>query len=141
MEKSISILKTSFEINNIELILNYEFNENITTYYTELQQVILIILKNAEDVLIEKNIKNKKIYINILKNDDFVLIKIEDNAGGIDPNIINKIFDPYFSTKKSKEGTGIGLYMSKIIIDEHCFGNLRVDNGKFGAIFTIKLPI
>lgn len=141
IEKSINILKTSFEVNNIELILNYEFNENIITYYTELQQVILIILKNAEDVLIEKDIKNKKIYINILKKDDFVLIKIEDNAGGIEESIINKVFDPYFSTKKSKEGTGIGLYMSKIIIDEHCFGNLKVENGLFGAIFTIKLPI
>ena len=117
------------------------FNENIITYPTEIQQVILIILKNAEDVLIEKNIENKKIFIETSKNEHLVKIKIEDNAGGISSKIIDKIFDPYFSTKKEKEGTGIGLYMSKIIIHEHCNGTLKVKNGKFGASFEIKLPI
>ena len=124
-----------------QLIKNYEFNENITTYTTEIQQVILILLKNAEDALVENEIINKKIEIKTYKENDFAIIEIEDNAKGIAADIIYKIFDPYFSTKKSKEGTGIGLYMSKIIIDEHCLGNLSVKNSTKGATFEIKLPI
>ena len=71
----------------------------------------------------EKNIENKLIKINTFKENNFAIIQIEDNGGGITGDIMNKIFDPYFSTKKSKEGTGIGLYMSKIIIDEREIGS------------------
>ncbi|MDD2291418.1 MAG: transporter substrate-binding domain-containing protein [Aliarcobacter sp.] len=141
IEKSINIIKTSFESKNINLITNYNFNSEIFSYANEIQQVILIILKNAEDILMEKNIENKLIKINTFKENNFAIIQIEDNGGGIAMEIINKIFDPYFSTKKSKEGTGIGLYMSKIIIDEHCLGNLSAKNSTKGAIFEIKLPI
>jgi signal transduction histidine kinase len=141
IEKAINIIKTSFESKNINLITNYSFNDTLFTYASEIQQVILIILKNAEDILMEKNIENKLIKINTFKENNFAIIQIEDNAGGIAMEIINKIFDPYFSTKKSKEGTGIGLYMSKIIIDEHCLGNLSVKNSTKGATFEIKLPI
>ena len=141
IEKSINIIKTSFESKNINLITNYNFNSEIFSYANEIQQVILIILKNAEDILMEKNIENKLIEINTFKENDFAIIQIEDNGGGIAMEIINKIFDPYFSTKKSKEGTGLGLYMSKIIIDEHCLGNLSAKNSANGATFEIKLPI
>ncbi|MDZ7819678.1 MAG: transporter substrate-binding domain-containing protein [Aliarcobacter sp.] len=140
IQKAISIIKTSFESKEIELITNYKYKSTITTYPTEIQQVILVILKNAEEALIENNSSNKKIEINTYEENDFIIIKIEDNAGGIPSDIIYKIFDPYFSTKKSKEGTGIGLYMSKIIINEHCKGKITVLNGKNGAIFQIKLP-
>jgi len=141
IEKSVNIIKTSFVSKNIELKINNNFNEKIITYTTELQQVILIILKNAEDAFIERRIKNKKIRIKTYKEADSIIIQIKDNAGGISLDIIDKVFDPYFSTKKEKEGTGIGLYMSKIIIDDHCKGNLSVINSENGALFTIKLPL
>ncbi|MEZ4693561.1 MAG: transporter substrate-binding domain-containing protein [Aliarcobacter sp.] len=141
IDKTINIIKIQFETEEIKVEKNYKFNEKILSYSTELQQVILILLKNAEDALVEKEIKNKRIKISTHKENDFVIIEVEDNAKGIPNNIIDKIFDPYFSTKKEKEGTGIGLYMSKIIIDEHCNGNLSVKNSKFGAIFKIKLPL
>ena len=141
IEKSIDIIKTSFESKSINLTTRYRFNSAIFSYTSEIQQVVLIVLKNAEDILMEKNIENKLIKINTFKKEDFAIIQIKDNAGGISTDIINKIFDPYFSTKKSKDGTGIGLYMSKIIIDEHCSGNLSVKNSKKGAIFQIKLPL
>ena len=141
IEKAINIIKTSFDSKEIQLIKNYEFNENITTYTTEIQQVILILLKNAEDALVENEIINKKIEIKTYKENDFVIIDIEDNAKGISADIIYKIFDPYFSTKKAKEGTGIGLYMSKIIIKDHCKGEITVTNSQDGANFKIKLPL
>ena len=70
-----------------------------------------------------------------------VCITIEDNAGGIPKDIIEKIFDPYFSTKKAKDGTGLGLYISKTIIEDHCKGDLKVQNSNIGAKFTISLPL
>ena len=141
IEKTINIIKIQFETKEIKIEKDYKFNEKIFSYSTELQQVILILLKNSEDALIEKEIENKNIKISTYKENNFVIIEVEDNAKGIPNEIIEKIFDPYFSTKKEKEGTGIGLYMSKIIIDEHCNGNLSVKNSKFGAIFKIKLPL
>lgn len=141
IQKSINIIKTSLISKNIELEIKYQYDEKITTYINEVQQVILIILKNAEDAFEERDIKNKKIFIKTSKIDNFAVIEINDNAGGISLGIIDKVFDPYFSTKKEKEGTGIGLYMSKIIIDEHCLGNLSVRNSENGALFTIKLPL
>lgn len=141
IEKAINIIKSSFISTNINLEINYMYKEKILTYINEVQQVILVILKNAEDVLEERNIKYKKIYISTFKEENFAIITIEDNAGGIIVEIIDKIFDPYFSTKKEKEGTGIGLYMSKIIVNEHCKGDLSVKNSTKGALFTIKLPL
>lgn len=141
IEKAINIIRTSFESNGINLITDYKFNKKITTFSNEIQQVLLIILKNSEDALIENNISDKKIYIFTYEEKNCVVIKIEDNAGGISTEIIDKIFNPYFSTKKAKEGTGIGLYMSKIIINDHCKGKINVENSKNGAIFKIKLPL
>ncbi len=142
IDKSLYIIKTSLEANTIVLTKDIKKDIKIYSYPSELQQVILNILKNAEDALIEKNILNKKIHIETsLNNDSIATIKISDNAGGIDKNIIEKVFDPYFSTKNQKNGTGLGLYMSKIIVNEHCNGNLKVLNEKDGATFIIEIPI
>jgi two-component system, NarL family, sensor histidine kinase EvgS len=141
INKSLNIIKTSFESNNIELETNYQFNEYIYVYSTEIQQVILNILKNAEDVLTDKDSFNRKIKIKTYEKDNFATIEIIDNGGGISNEIINNIFDPYFSTKKAKEGSGLGLYMSKTIINEHCQGYLTAQNSELGATFKIKLPI
>ncbi|MEA3554720.1 MAG: ABC transporter substrate-binding protein [Campylobacterota bacterium] len=109
------------------------------TYENELLQVILIILNNALDNFEIQNITNKNIKIFIDNNKDFLKIDIIDNGGGIKPEDIDKIFDPYFTTKFKKEGTGLGLYMAKMLLDESMNGELQVYSNNTGATFTIKL--
>jgi PAS domain S-box-containing protein len=132
----LSIIESTLYSNNISLrIEEKEPLESLYTYNNEIKQVILNLIKNAEDALIEKKIDNPEIIIEI----DGRTLTVRDNAGGIPKEILPKIFDPYFSTKLEKDGTGLGLYMSKIIIEEHCEGRLTVENGTEGAIFRIIL--
>jgi signal transduction histidine kinase len=138
------LIDAQCKTNNITIIKNIT-NTNFCSYQNELIQVILNILKNSIDELIKKEDLDKYIFIDVYNKDKDIIIEIKDNAGGIDPSIINLIFNPYFSTKKEK-GTGIGLYMSKQII-ENLNGKIEVDNSIYfynntnytGAIFTITL--
>ena len=86
-----------------------------------------------------KEIKDKLIKIETLHENSKFIIRISDNAGGIPENIIDKIFEPYYSTKLEKEGTGLGLYMSKTIIEDHCHGRIYAQNDNGGAVFIIEL--
>jgi signal transduction histidine kinase len=134
---TLSIVSMSLSNANIKILTNLNSDTPIQTYTNELKQVVLNIIKNAQDALIEKDIQNPYIKIDV----DNTTIKISDNAGGIPENIIDKIFNPYFSTKTKKDGTGLGLYMSKTIIEEHCGGKIGVENDKNGAVFTIEFYI
>jgi PAS domain S-box-containing protein len=129
------IIEGSLEKNRITLDLKIESADSFETYENELKQVVLNLLKNAEDALIEHEIEKPKIEIYI-NNNEFTIC---DNAGGIPKDIIEKIFDPYFSTKTKKDGTGLGLYMSKMIIEDHCNGQMNVSNEESGAKFQIIL--
>lgn len=141
VEKSFKIIAPTLEAKRITFDNSIEDNIFVNTYVSEIKQVLLNIMKNAEDVLVDKQIKNPTIWIRGTENNGFAELIIEDNAGGISSNVINKVFEPYFTTKKSKDGTGLGLYMSKIIIEEHCKGKLSVENGEYGAKFTITIPL
>ncbi|MDH4944348.1 CHASE domain-containing protein [Sulfurimonas sp. C5] len=136
---TMQIIGSSLESKNIDLIYETEDEVYVHTYVNEIKQVLLNILKNAEDALMEKKGKNLKIWISWELKDNVVKLYIEDNAGGIPNHIIKNIFEPYFSTK-GDEGTGLGLYMSKTIVEEHCQGKLSVKNTLTGARFTISLP-
>lgn len=100
---------------------------------SEFQQVLLNIISNAKDALIENNIPHGKISIKLQNKK----ITIKDNAGGIKDEVIDRIFEPYFTTKPQGQGTGLGLYMSKIIIEKKMDGVLSVKNNNEGAEFTI----
>jgi len=135
LNKSLNLVESSFHANKITISKSEQVVEQFLSYENELVQVVLNLLKNAEDALREGKIKDPKITLVI----EGKRISIEDNGGGIPPDILEKIFQPYFSTKLEKEGTGLGLYMSQIIVQEHCKGRLKVKNSNEGAVFTIDL--
>lgn len=131
--------------NNIHLIQDIH-NLHLCSYENELLQVLLNIIKNALDEF--KGLEGEKyIFINVFQQNDDIIIKIKDNAGGIDEKIINHIFESYFTTKENMGGSGVGLYMSKQIIENHLQGSISVENSSYsyeqrnqrGAKFTIAL--
>ncbi|MEA2049637.1 MAG: HAMP domain-containing sensor histidine kinase [Campylobacterota bacterium] len=137
---TLNVVGKSLQNNNIEVIKEFKNHKKIKTYSRELMQVFINIIKNAKEALVENDIKDKKIYITIKDTKNLVEINISDNAGGIKPDIINKVFNPYFSTKSEKNGTGLGLYISKTIIEKHLNGTITVKNIKDRTCFKIKLP-
>ena len=137
IEKSLKIINSSLASDNIKVIKQYNSKEEMQFYENEMMQVILNILKNTHDNFKEKKIKNP--YIKITTENK--TITICDNGGGISEDIMDKIFDPYFSTKDDKNGTGLGLYMSKTIIEEHHNGKLSAENTDDGVCFTVELGI
>jgi signal transduction histidine kinase len=107
----------------------------------EMIQVLMNLIKNAHDALVEQKIANGRISIGVEEIDHHIHIFVEDNAGGIDPYLIAKIFDIYFTTKDPEKGSGLGLHMSKYIIEESFGGTISVQNVHGGARFSIIIPI
>ncbi len=110
------------------------------TYRNEVLQVLIALVKNSLDAFIENDIEDGAMTITLDEEDIYGVITIHDNAGGIAPDVIKRLFTPYFTTKNKNIGTGLGLYMSKMIIEEHCHGELGVSSMGDETIFTIKLP-
>jgi len=135
ISKALELMEGRIKQNRVEVFLDVKNEKIINGYRSEFSQVILNIINNAIDVLKERDIKNRKVWIRV----DGDVIEIEDNGGGVDESIKHKIFEPYFTTKFQSQGTGIGLYMSKIIITQRFKGELFVKNSKNGAVFIIKL--
>jgi len=140
LDDALGIVGKSLENNNIALELEIDESIELVTYSRELMQVFINIIKNAKDVLTEQDIQDKRISITFLKADFSAKILLCDNGGGINSDIIKKVFNPYFTTKEAKNGTGLGLYMSKTIIEKHLNGTIDVANRDGGACFEIELP-
>jgi len=140
ISKALGIIQTSIENKNIEVRCEFLANETICTHPNELMQVVLNLIKNAEDILLENEVKTPWIHIATQKADTMLYITVSDNGGGIPPAVLPRIFEPYFSTKSKKDGTGLGLYMSHKIVEEHCGGKLYASNTEVGALFVIELP-
>ncbi|MDD2698857.1 MAG: HAMP domain-containing sensor histidine kinase [Arcobacteraceae bacterium] len=147
--KSKSIIEAVYKNNDIDLnIKEAKFRSPSFGFSSELAQVFLNILNNAKDALIEHKEKERRVYVDFIDEPLYNTIKIIDNAGGIPEHILNKIFDPYFTTKHKSQGTGIGLYMSKDIVEKNMQGELSVKNVQVtidnleykGASFTISIP-
>ncbi len=133
VSKALKIVDTSLVAGNVKIIKEYDSDKTIELYENEIMQVILTLLQNAQENFLEKNTEEPFIQI-ITKNKT---VSICDNGGGVPKDILDKIFDPYFSTKLEKNGSGLGLYMSQNIIEKHHKGKLKVKNMHGGACFTI----
>lgn len=131
--KALNIIQKSLDMACITMVEEYCDEVKLEMHENEVMQVILNIFKNAQDNFKEKKILNPQIKITSKDN----TLYISDNGGGIPDNIIDKIFDPYFSTKDEKNGTGLGLYMSKMIIEEHHNGSLKAENLNGGVLFKL----
>ncbi|MDD3055118.1 MAG: HAMP domain-containing sensor histidine kinase [Aliarcobacter sp.] len=137
---AISLVESTFVHHNIKLQKDFKEEKiDVFGFPNEFSQVILNIISNAKDASIGNKIENPMIKIETKVEDDYAYISIKDNALGIKDEIIHKIFEPYFTTKDEVQGTGIGLYMSKIIIEKNMNGEIYVENTHEGANFIIKL--
>jgi len=150
IKQGISLATGLLSQNAIKVITNFEKEEELYGYPNDITQVIIDILKNSNDAFTQNNstVANY-IFITTTKEANSVIICIKDNAGGISPEILNKIFEPYFTTKHQSQGTGLGMYMVHQIIHDHFNGDIEVTNEEFtynesaykGVQITITLPI
>ena len=146
ISKTLNLVKAQFVAKDIEIIQNIE-EYKINSIENELIQVLVNLLNNARDALDVTENQRRLIFINTYSKDNILYLEIQDNAKGIPEDIIDRIFEPYFTTKHQSQGTGIGLYMSKEIIEKHLNGKLLVSNKEYvsdgifyvGACFTIGI--
>ncbi len=144
--KTIDLLQANFVEKNIKIIDNIK-DVKVNGYETELIQVLINILNNAKDALESFEDEDRLIFSDINKKNEKAVIEIRDNAGGIDPLILEKVFEPYFTTKHQTQGTGIGLYMCQEILFKHMNGDINISNCEFeyknkkykGALVRITL--
>ena len=140
LKSSEKILSASLRNKNIELEINYSHSDiQLYSFKSELIQILLILVNNAKDAAIERNVKNAKINISFNVKAKKINICVEDNAGGIDTSLHDKILEPYFTTKNKSVGTGLGLYIANTIVTQSLQGQLSVEHLENGTRFSIKI--
>ncbi len=140
IQSIILLFTVQLKQNNINIKIIGDQQLTIFGFSNELKQVFINIISNSRDAIIQNHIKHGKITITINEDNNNILIDIQDNAKGINQENVHKIFEPYFTTKFKSQGTGLGLYISKIIIEKSMNGLLSAHNEKNGACFRISLP-
>ncbi len=137
IENALTLVEDSLHKNGIKTVKDLQADPEFNMYQNEIMQVILNLIKNSEHNFSNKYITDPKITIATFLRGKKLVISICDNGGGIPNDIVKKIFEPYFSTKSEKHGTGLGLYMAKIIIEDHHNGILEVKNINDGVCFEM----
>ena len=140
IDKTLELLKPTLTRNQIAIVRDCDDTLSAIGHENEFSQVIINIINNAKDAIVERKVAEPRLRISVSEGRDTFKIAICDNAGGIDDAIIGKIFDPYFTTKFQAQGTGIGLYMVKMIIEKSMGGRVDAYNAEQGACFAIYLP-
>jgi C4-dicarboxylate-specific signal transduction histidine kinase len=145
IDSTLSIVSAQLKSAGVKLEVS---GDDFTTfgYPSEMSQVILNLISNAKDAVLDTKQRNGDeyegcIWINTRKNGNEGTVAVSDNGGGVPVHVIERVYEPYFTTKEQGKGTGIGLYMSKTIIDNHMNGRIEVVNNDIGAVFSIILPI
>ncbi len=139
INSTVNIISAGLKANNIKLDIIIKKNPTLIAYKNEFSQVLINIINNAKDELVSRKTQNPYIKITIFEENKNIITTIEDNAGGIKVSPINKIFEPFFTYKK-KSGSGIGLFMSNLIIENNMKGTIKAQNINNGALFTISIP-
>ena len=139
VDETLALLSAGLKNHNIEVKVSASENIRIRGHKNEFSQMLMNLIGNAKDALEESGRARPKIGIETACDGDIAVVTVRDNAGGVPPDIAEKIFDPYFTTKD--KGTGIGLYMTKTILEKHMHGSIAFRNGDQGAEFTVKLPL
>jgi len=142
VQECLDLVKARLQAHFFKLYESYDNDlPEIMGYGNEFKQAVLNIVTNAQDAADEKGIKEPVLSVRSGKENGYAMLIIEDECGGIAQEAINRIFEPYFTTKEQGKGTGIGLYMTKTIIEDSMNGMIVVENTKKGARFIIKLPV
>ncbi|WP_072679449.1 transporter substrate-binding domain-containing protein [Arcobacter sp. LA11] len=147
IKKDLTILNSMIKTEHINVVTNIEEDIIINNFENEFSQAIINIISNSKDAFVERNIENRLILIDGKKENNTVLLTIKDNANGISKDILDKVFEPYFTTKHKSQGTGVGLYMTNKIIVESMKGTIDVSNDNYtyegvlykGAMFRLTL--
>ena len=139
--ETLSLIETTFNHRKIDVTNTVPSAVYVNGYPGEFAQVLLNLFQNAKDVFEERSIPEPTLRISSYQMGKEITIGVQDNGGGISPKVIEKIFDPYFTTKEEGRGTGIGLYMSRTIIEQNMDGKIWVKNQHGGACFFIRLPL
>lgn len=139
INSTINIISGGLKTHNIKLDIIIQKNPEMIAYKNDYSQVLINIINNAKDVLVQRKISEPYIRISIFEEKDNIITTVEDNGGGIKVKPIEKIFEPFFTYEKIG-GSGIGLFMSKLIIEKNMNGKLLVQNTLEGAFFKIVIP-
>lgn len=142
IKESIKFVKDSYVDANVEIIdKTKKTNTQLFSYKNELIQVIMILLNNSRDAAVCNKITNPKVTVYCEEHDSQIKICVQDNAGGIPDDVMDRIFEPYFTTKFKSDGTGVGLYMSKMIIEDSIGGDLLLENHENGVLAILTLSV
>jgi PAS domain S-box-containing protein len=139
IEETFTIVKESLTNNGIQIKTTYLSETKVDAYSRELMQVFVNLINNAKDALLSRETKEPYIDICVDEDELYLNTTVCDNGGGISEAVLPKLFDPYFTTKDEKTGTGLGLYMSKMIIEDHLHGVIEAYNSNDGACFKVRL--
>lgn len=139
LQSAIARVQKSFEDNRIKIVLDIRDEFVCQSHGDGLKQIVMVLLNNAQDALLDRNVFNAKVEIISCKTEEGYSITVRDNAGGITKSVQQKIFEPYYTTKHQSQGTGLGLFMARKMIEERYNGRLQVKNCEKGSCFTIEL--